>query len=178
VINEVDYDQPGTDLNEFVEIYNGTGASVDLTGYVLDLINGANNLTYLSYDLSPAGTLAAGQYLVVRSSTVTPAPGSISLIFVAASNSVQNGVPDGIAIVAGGQVVDAFCYGGAMTSVTATGVPGPVSLVEGTVLPAGTVDSNTVVASLCRLPNGTDTNNAATDWALSATPTPGAANVP
>jgi hypothetical protein len=29
-----------------------------------------------------------------------------------------------------------------------------------------------------RLPNGTDTDNAATDWALTTTPTPGAANVP
>ena len=55
---------------------------------------------------------------------------------------------------------------------------GDVSLVEGTALPANVADSNTVPASLCRLPDGVDTDDAATDWAPSSTPTPGAANVP
>ena len=32
--------------------------------------------------------------------------------------------------------------------------------------------------SLSRLPDGTDTNNASTDWAFSPTVTPGAANIP
>ena len=50
-------------------------------------------------------------------------------------------------------------------------------LVEGTPLAATVADSNTVNGSLSRLPNRTDTNNAATDWAFTTTPTPGAANV-
>jgi hypothetical protein len=53
-----------------------------------------------------------------------------------------------------------------------------VDLVEGTVLPTARADSNTEVRSLCRLPNGADTDDAITDWSLSPTPTPGAANVP
>jgi hypothetical protein len=40
------------------------------------------------------------------------------------------------------------------------------------------VDSNTINGSLVRIPNGADTDNANTDWAFSATVTPGAANVP
>jgi hypothetical protein len=74
-------------------------------------------------------------------------------------------------------VVDALSYEGPMTSVTiAAGVT--ASLVEGTVLPTSVADPGTGVAALARLPNGTDTDNAATDWALTTTPTPGAANVP
>lgn len=55
---------------------------------------------------------------------------------------------------------------------------GTVSLVEGTALSPSVEDPDPTPGSLCRLPNGSDTNDAATDWALSGTPTPGAANVP
>ena len=51
-------------------------------------------------------------------------------------------------------------------------------LVEGTALPADVADSNTVTGSLGRSPNGSDTDDSATDWAFSTTVTPGAANVP
>ena len=51
-------------------------------------------------------------------------------------------------------------------------------MVEGTVLAATVADSNTAAASLSQLPNGTDSNDAADDWDLTMTPTPGAANVP
>ncbi len=63
-----------------------------------------------------------------------------------------------------------------MTAVTLTGVTGMVSLVEGTVLPAATADSNTAPGSLARTPNGRDTDNAAMDWTFVSMPTPGAAN--
>ena len=74
-------------------------------------------------------------------------------------------------------VLDALSYEGAITAATISGV-GTVSLVEGMVLAAGVADSNAMQASLCRVPNGSDTNDANTDWMLSANPTPGAANVP
>ena len=51
------------------------------------------------------------------------------------------------------------------------------NLVEGTALDESVVDSNTVAGSLSRIPNGSDTNNAATDWAFTTTLTKGAANV-
>jgi hypothetical protein len=50
-------------------------------------------------------------------------------------------------------------------------------LVEGTPLAATVADSNSVDGSLSRLPDGTDTNDAAADWAFTSTKTPGAANV-
>ena len=73
-------------------------------------------------------------------------------------------------------VIDALSYEGAMTAVTLTGWPAPISLVEGTVLPATVADSTTVQQSLARLPNGSDSNNAAVDWAITPNVTPGAAN--
>src|SRR6185503_8599946 len=39
VINEIDYDQPGTDTAEFVEIRNNDVVSVDLSGYNIQMIN-------------------------------------------------------------------------------------------------------------------------------------------
>jgi hypothetical protein len=63
-------------------------------------------------------------------------------------------------------------------AILGSGFPATVSLVEGTALPATVADSNTAPGSLCRNPNGTDTDNAATDWSFCTTPTPGTANTP
>jgi cysteine-rich repeat protein len=177
VINEVDYDQIGTDTAEFVEIFNGSGAPVDLTSITLLLINGSSTpaIVYDTVNLSGVGTLAAGQYLVVGPSTLAVAAGALTVPF---SGAVQNGAPDGVALIdnVSGQLIDALSYEGPITA--ATIVSGNVSLVEGTALATMTADSNTLNGSLSRLPNGTDTDNAATDWAFASMPTPGAANVP
>ncbi|AUX38687.1 uncharacterized protein SOCE26_000650 [Sorangium cellulosum] len=180
VINEVDYDQPAGDSAEFIEIYNGTGAPVDLEGHEVVLVNGSTTppSVYGRHDLSSAGTLAAGQYLVVGSTAVTVPAGALKVVFSGAQiDRVQNGAPDGIALMntATGAVIDALSYEGSITAVTIDDAT--VNLVEGTVLPAAEADSNMEVGSLCRLPDGTDTNQAASDWAFTATITPGAPNV-
>ncbi len=181
MINEVDYDNVGTDSAEFVEIYNASSAAIDLAGYSLYLVNGSGNAVYKTIDLGSAGTLAAGQYLVVGASSVVAAvpAGQKTIDLGALQDIIQNGAPDGLAIVNGNTstLVDALSYEGAMTAATLPGV-GTVSLVEGTLLPATVADSNTAQGSLCRLPSGNDTNDAATDWKLASTPTPGAPNVP
>jgi hypothetical protein len=181
VINEIDYDQPGTDTAEFIELYNGTSAAVDLTNLSLVFVNGANNTQYMSFDLDSLGSLPAGGYLVVADNTVTVAAGAL-VIRKTSAQGIQNGMPDGVALVnrQTHTVLDALSYTGAITAATIT-LPGfttPVNLVEGTVLPTNVADSNTAVGSLCRIPNGTDTDNAASDWHFTSTPTPGAANAP
>lgn len=172
VINEVDYDNVGTDDNEFVEIYNPTTASVDLAGVRLSLVNGVGGAEYASIDLTAAGTLAAGEYLVVGSPTLvaTLPGGTKSIAFALASNNIQNGAPDGIALVDSltGVLLDALSYEGEVTSVTWG------SLVEGTATPAQ--DDSLTEGTLCRCPNGTDSNNAIFDWQHSSIPTPGTAN--
>jgi hypothetical protein len=155
VINEIDYDQVGADSGGFVEIYNAGGSAADLSGIALVLVDGGTGAEYLRRTLT--GTLAAGAYHVVE---VDP----------------QNGAPDGVALIgAGGSLLDALSYEGAIESATIGTVT--YNLVEGTVLPAATADSNTVAGSLSRIPNGSDTDNAATDWAFTGTVTQGAANV-
>ena len=180
IINEVDNDQPGTDTAEYVEIYN-PGADQDLTGISLVLVNGSNNTIYDTIDLTSAGTLPAGGYLVVGGAGVTVAAGALKVDPGWTSNAVQNGPPDGLALINtnGPVLLDALSYanngGAGITSVNITGFPAPVSLVEGG-MPATAVDSATVAGALCRSPNGSDTDVANTDWKFCATPTPGAAN--
>jgi cysteine-rich repeat protein len=180
VINEVDYDQVMTDADEFIEIFNGTASPVSLAGLELVLLNGSTNADYAVIDLSPAGTLPAGGYLVVKSGTVVTMGAPLVITFGAATNNLQNGAPDGVALVdaTAGTILDALSYEGGMTSCTIPSVGSMQTLVEGTQLPANVADSNTAAGSLSRLPNGADTDNSATDWDFTSTPTPGVANVP
>ncbi|MFO0682862.1 MAG: amidohydrolase family protein [Sandaracinus sp.] len=178
VINEVDYDQTGSaaDSREFVEIYNSSSAPISLTGIQLVLVNGgtAAMSSYTTVDLAPAGMLLPHEYLVVGSATLL---GTITadheITLTPATNAIQNGPTDGVALFdsASMRVLDALSYEGSVTN-AAIGT-GHFSLVEGTALPASVADSNMVEGSLCRLPNGTDTDNAATDWAFSPIITPG-----
>ena len=92
------------------------------------------------------------------------------------TDEIQNGAPDGIALIDNvtHTVLDALSYEGSITAVTLPGFAAPVSLVEGT--PTTISDSNTMQESLCRKPNGQDSNDAATDWQLCTSLTPGTAN--
>jgi cysteine-rich repeat protein len=182
VINEIDYDQPGTDGAEFIELYNGTPAAVSLDGLALVLVNGATSAEYKRVLLS--GSLGAGGYAVVCpqgpsagscASGVSPAAGATVFSFVNASNNIQNGSADGVALVnlTTQAVVDAVCYEGGITAGTINGL-GTVDLVEGT---ASAVVDNDMTAgqSMSRSPNGADVGDASVDWAARPS-TPGAPN--
>lgn len=176
VINEVDYDQINTDDAEFVEIYNAGTAAASLANISVVLVNGSNDTEYNRVSLAAGGTLAAGGYIVVGP-TGLAVPGGVTLVtFTGATNNIQNGSPDAVALIddAANTLIDALSYEGSITAATITGFAAPVNLVEGTATAAE--DSNSVDGSLVRLPNGTDTNDASADWAMSTTPSPGAAN--
>jgi hypothetical protein len=162
VINEVDYDNPGSDTAEFVEIFNRGTTTVDLSTVELAPINGNNDTEYNVVALT--GTLAPGAYLVVADpGTPNIAPGATVIPWLN-MNSIQNGAPDGVVLRAGGVILDSMSYEGAMMGVT-----------EGN--PTLATDDDTMTqASLSRFPNGADTNDNATDWARTLTLTPGAAN--
>ncbi|MFN0250987.1 MAG: lamin tail domain-containing protein [Kofleriaceae bacterium] len=178
VINEVDYDQAASDTREFVELFNAGTSPIALAGLALALVNGATNEVYQTVDLSSAGTLAAGQYLVVAGPLVDVDGAALSVDPVWTQDEVQNGPTDGVALVdtVTMTLIDALSYEGAITSVMIEGFTSPISLVEGTALASTVADLNSGNASLCRAPNGSDTNNAAADWAVCATATPGRAN--
>jgi hypothetical protein len=179
VINEVDYDQISTDTKEFLELLNKVSNTLNLSHYAAAFINGANNLEYLRVALN--GALAAGQYLVLASTNLSGIdPAARVIRFAIGENVIQNGAPDGIALVNLGRtnIMDSFAYEGPMIAATINGFPGTYNLVHGTALSASVADSNTIPGSLARLPDGQTSGNDSADWAFSGTPTPGATNLP
>ncbi len=82
-INEIHYDNTGTDAGEAIEVAGPAGT--DLTGWTIVLYNGAGGA---SYDTDPlVGTIPNQQ----------AGFGTISLSYP--SNGIQNGSPDAIALV-------------------------------------------------------------------------------
>jgi hypothetical protein len=180
VINEVDYDNPSTDTTEYVEIFNPSSGSIDLTNVVVMFVSGSTNMVYRTEPLSSIGTLGPGEYLVISDAAVTVPTGAKHYIPSAAdwgSNAIQNASSsaDGIALVdtQAKTVIDALSYGGSITAAQLTNFTGTTSLVEGT---ATTATDSPNTGALCRKPNGQDTDNASVDWAFCSTLSPGAAN--
>lgn len=156
VINEIDYDQAGADHDGFVELHNAGDAPAALDGVAIVLVNGGDSTEYRRLALT--GTLEPGAYLVW-------------------DTDAQNGAPDGVALVdtTAGVLLDALSYEGPITAALIDGVT--FDLVEGTMLPIEVEDSNTVEGSLSRIPDGSDTDDAAADWRFTTTATRGAQNV-
>jgi hypothetical protein len=179
VINEVDYDNVGTDTTEYLELYNPTSTTISLAGLSVVLVNGATNTEYDTIDLTTVGSLTPGKYLVIAGAAVTVPASALRLDPLWTQDRIQNGGPDGVAIVdtVKKTVVDAISYEGSITAANVTGL-GTISLVEGTALDSAVADSTTVTATLCRRPNGQDTNDAMADWKICGTRTIGTANAP
>ena len=160
VINEVDYDQPGADTSDFVELFNAGETNIALLNYTLEFINGATGAAYQSLNLggAPAQVLAPGEYVVVAQQAL--APNTIVVGF-----SIQNGAPDGLRLVGlAGNTVDSLTYEGVISGYT-EGDAGS---------PADAGDSDNVGISRCD--NGVDTDNNASDF-LVVPGSPGSANI-
>ncbi len=97
-INEFVYDDNGTDDTEFVEIVVGPGYTGPLADIILLLYNGTGGGTYGSHQLS---TFTQG--------LLTP---SGHRIFSKSISGIQNGAPDGLAIVVDGTVTQFISYEG------------------------------------------------------------------
>ena len=85
LIWEVDSDTPGTDEAEFLEIFNNTGASVNLETerYYVLFINGGNNQVYRSLRLT--GTLAENGIFLIGNADIADTDIEIP------GNGIQNG---------------------------------------------------------------------------------------
>lgn len=156
-INEIHYDNSGSDTGERIEVVATAGES--LGTYRLYLYNGAtpSAATYYDNDLLPAG------------STVT-CGGSVRIATLSyAANGIQNGAPDAIALVDGsGQVVQFLSYEG-----TVTGSNGPAAGRTSTNLPVSENESPTNTSLQL---GGTGSGYANFTWRASATQTFGACN--
>ncbi|MBI1197191.1 MAG: hypothetical protein GC203_04945, partial [Phenylobacterium sp.] len=97
-INEFHYDNSGGDVGEFVEVAGQAG--VDLSGYTLLLYNGNGGAVY--------STIALGGVITDQANGF----GAISF----ATPGIQNGAPDGIALVGPSGVIEFISYEGEMTA--------------------------------------------------------------
>ena len=163
VINEINYDTPGdNDTKEFVEILNPGAGAVDLTGYLIELVDVSRGRVYASY--TGTGSLGAGKYLVIGDSAVLDGPSfpAAAVKLALGSSGLQQG-PDVIRIVkiATKEVMDAVQYEGTATG-AGEGAPAPT-------------DPATADKSIGRCPSGSDSNDNGADF-RAMTATPGAAN--
>ena len=99
-INEIHYDNIGKDTDEAIEVAGPAGT--DLSGWVIALYNGRNGALYRTKSLSGIILDQANGF------------GTISFSF---PKSIQNGSPDGIALIANGKVVQFLSYEGTFTAV-------------------------------------------------------------
>lgn len=100
-INEFHYDNLGTDAGEAIEIALPTGT--DISNLSVQLYNGLNGTLY--------NTTAAS------SGTLTNVANGFSLVVINYPvNGIQNGSPDGIALVNGGTVIQFLSYEGVFTA--------------------------------------------------------------
>lgn len=100
-INEIHYDNSGTDADEAIGLAGPAGT--DLSGWSLVLYNGSGGAPYDMRNLS--GIIPNQQ------------DGFGTLAFTYPANGIQNGAPDGVALVNGATLVQFLSYEGGFTAV-------------------------------------------------------------
>lgn len=151
-INELHYDNDGADTGEFVEIAGEAGA--DLSNYQIVAYNGNNGQQYKTVSLS--GTIPNQQN------------GYGTLAFLI--SSLQNGAPDGIALVeTGGTVVQFLSYEGSFTA-----ADGPANGMTSTDI--GVSESSTTTVGHSLQLSGTGNVYADFAWQSPASNTQGSKN--
>ena len=152
-INELHYDNTGTDAGELVEVAGPAGT--DLTGWNIVLYNGTGGAVYDTDALTGVIPDQGGGY------------GTVSLAYP--SNGVQNGAPDGVALVNGGSVVQFLSYEG-----TFTGVGGAANGLLSTDIGVAEVGTEAIGLSIGL--TGTGTTYGDFTWTTGLDDSPGAPN--
>jgi predicted extracellular nuclease/2',3'-cyclic-nucleotide 2'-phosphodiesterase (5'-nucleotidase family) len=158
-INEFHYDDSGTDIGEFIEIAGVAGT--DVTGWTIVRYNGTNGAPYTSPGAIPS---LSG---LVPNSTAT---GFGFLVFTLPQDGLQNGAPDGIALVDNlGNVVEFISYEGTMTASAGPAAGLPSTDVD--VDESGTADGTSIARA------GTGNRSSDFTFALATDDTPGVINI-
>jgi len=160
-INEIDYDQPGSDTAEFIEIINAGNRAADLSDVSLVLVNGNGGSAYTTIAL-PAVNLEAGDYFVLCKTAANVANCDLEGAF----GSIQNGAPDAVALIRDSVVLDTVSYEGDTVA--------PYTEGSGVGL-SDSGSSSQANRSIGRFPNGEDTDQNNVDL-VNACITPGFAN--
>lgn len=162
VINEIDYDQETIpDAAEFIELKNTGPGPLNLGDFDVVLVNGFDDSIYHTIDL-PDVELAAGNYFVICANSATVP--NCDLDVSPDIDLIQNDAPDAVAIVRGMEVIDALSYEGL--------VDDPYNEGDGITLS----DPAVFELGLSRYPDGTDTDDSASDFSRRCT-TPGQSNI-
>ena len=98
-LNELHYDNAGSDVGEGIEI--AADFEMDSSLLEIQLYNGSNGSVYRTWDSDDF----TGNNAVVGGSVIW---------VLGASNSIQNGSPDGVAIIYDGELVGFYSYEGTM----------------------------------------------------------------
>lgn len=160
VINEIDYDQPGTDTAEFIELFNSGSSAVSLDNFTIELINGNNSSSYRTINLSSFSIKANGYFVVCGDANLVA---NCDYSFTTTNSWMQNGAPDGVGLYQNTTLLDSLSYEGVLFPLT----EGDQLLV---------IDNAIDVFSIARIENGVDTNNNADDFQLGCI-TPGTINI-
>ena len=159
-INEIHYDNAGTDADEFIEIVLENPGSYTLSNFSIVLYNGNNGA---SYDTRTLDQYTAGTTI-----------GNFKFYwfnYTAAGASIQNGAPDGLALAYQGTVVTGqfLSYEGTLTA-----VDGPASGM--TSVDIGVSESSTTPVGFSLQLGGTGSNYPAFAWQTESAATPGNLN--
>ncbi|MCC9166098.1 endonuclease/exonuclease/phosphatase family protein [Pontibacter harenae] len=147
-INEIHYDNASTDAGEAIEVAGPAGT--DLTSWSLVLYNGNNSAPYNTRQLEGVLADQSGGYGFYVANYPT--------------NGLQNGNPDGVALVNGsGEVVQFLSYGGTITAAS-----GPAAGLTSTDIGVAEGGATAVGYSL----QLTGTGNAYTDFTWASTDAP------
>lgn len=152
VINEVFSE--GTSSNDWVELFNPTGSSVDVSGWKITDNNSSDTLP-----LSLTPIPASGYAVIVASGSTVTVPGSAIRIELSS--------PIGSGLAVGGDKVIIQDLSSSTIDAVSWGSDTSVFPIPPAAPAAG--------KSLARLPNGTDTDTVS-DWFSSSSPTTGIAN--
>ncbi|MEM9712779.1 MAG: hypothetical protein AAGA17_11225, partial [Actinomycetota bacterium] len=151
-INELHYDNDGADTGEFVEVAGPAGT--DLTGWTVVFYNGNGGASYATATLGEVLADESGGY------------GFVEVV----QSGIQNGSPDGVALVdAGGVVVEFLSYEGDFAATN-----GPAAGLTSTDVGVSEPGDTPIGLSLQRTGTGTTAGDFA--WVGPVAESPGAVN--
>ena len=152
-INEFHYDNAGSDVGEFIEVVVADSVATAPASIDVVLYNGSNGESYDSHALSSFAAITI--------------PGFT--IYSKAISGIQNGGPDGVALIDDGTVVQFLSYEGSFTATN-----GPANGVTSSDIGVSE-DSGTPAGESLQL-SGSGSSYADFTWSAPATETPGAPN--
>lgn len=164
VINELKYDDPGSDTGAglFAELLGTPGQSLDACELVG--INGFDSAEYGTFDLSGNNIPGDGYFVAAHSAAAGAVSAAADLLLP--GFDLQNS-PDSLLLRCSGVSIDLVGYKNISDDIDPAAYEG-----------SSPADDSRNEQSLARNPNGVDTDENSTDFAICEVPTPGSSNDP